>query len=82
MKICIIYELKYLSLYLKFQRRKENKKLQNQKEQTKVFQSIENCTIQAVLLNYENELSLLKAMSAKHRSKFAALSPVMVTAAG
>jgi hypothetical protein len=25
---------------------------------------------------------LLKAMSAKHRSKFAALSPVMVTAAG
>jgi hypothetical protein len=27
------------------------------------------------------ELSLLKAASAKHRSKFAALSPIMVTAA-
>ena len=27
-----------------------------------------------------NEPSLLKAVSAKHRSKFAALSPVMVTA--
>jgi hypothetical protein len=30
---------------------------------------------------HEKELSLLKAMSAKHRSKFAALSPVMVAAA-
>jgi hypothetical protein len=28
------------------------------------------------------EPSLLKAMGAKHRSKFAALSPLMVTAAG
>ena len=30
---------------------------------------------------HEKEPSLLKAMSANHRSKFAALSPVMVTAA-
>jgi hypothetical protein len=31
---------------------------------------------------HEKELSLLKAMTAKHRSKFSALSSVMVTAAG
>jgi hypothetical protein len=31
---------------------------------------------------HKNEPSLLKAMSAKNRSKFAALSPVMVTAFG
>jgi hypothetical protein len=30
----------------------------------------------------EKEPSLLKVMSVKHRSKFAALPPVMVTAAG
>jgi hypothetical protein len=30
----------------------------------------------------EKELSLLKAMNAKHKIKFAALSPVMATAAG
>jgi hypothetical protein len=30
----------------------------------------------------QKESSLLKPMSAKHRFKFAALSPVMVTAAG
>jgi hypothetical protein len=31
---------------------------------------------------HEKETSLLKTMSAKHRSKFAALSPEMVKAAG
>jgi hypothetical protein len=36
----------------------------------------------AVGVWHEKELSLLKAMSAKHRSKFAALSAVMVIAAG